>query len=107
MGIVGGEVVVFGASLRVEAVGHTTKEMEYTDPKHPSQRYHDRSHGGSFMSLGFLVGTGMDGAIVEGEDGRAGKSQQNRGMGGDEKLGAPLGGAVNLRQQCQLPLGAP
>ena len=47
----------------------------------------------------------MDGAVVEGEDGRAGKSQQNGGVGGDEKLGAPLGGAVNLRQQCQLPLG--
>ena len=41
-----------GYFLRAESFYNVaTKEMEYTDPKHPSQRYHDRSHGESFMSL--------------------------------------------------------
>ncbi len=41
-----------GYFLRAESFYNVaTKEMEYTDPRHPSQRYHDRSHGESFMSL--------------------------------------------------------
>ena len=41
-----------GYFLRAESFYNVaTKEMEYIDPRHPSQRYHDRSHGESFMSL--------------------------------------------------------
>ncbi len=41
-----------GYFLRAESFYNVaTKEMEYADFRHPSQRYHDRSHGESFMSL--------------------------------------------------------
>ena len=41
-----------GYFLRAESFYNVaTKEMEYVDPRHPSQRYHDRSHGESFLAL--------------------------------------------------------
>ncbi len=41
-----------GYFLRAESFYNVaTKEMEYVDPRHPSQRYHERSHGESFLAL--------------------------------------------------------
>ena len=41
-----------GYFLRAESFYNVaTKEMEYTDPRHPSRRYHERSHGESFLEL--------------------------------------------------------
>ena len=38
--------------LRAESFYNVaTKEMEYVDPRHPSRRYHERSHGESFLEL--------------------------------------------------------
>ena len=41
-----------GYFLRAESFYNVaTKEMEYADPRHPSRRYHERSHGESFLEL--------------------------------------------------------
>lgn len=38
--------------LRAESFYNVaTKEMDYADEKHPSQRYHEKSHGESFLAL--------------------------------------------------------
>lgn len=38
--------------LRAESFYNVaTKEMDYADDKHPSQRYHEKSHGESFLAL--------------------------------------------------------
>lgn len=42
----------WGYFLRAESFYNVaTKEMEYADERHPSQRYHERSHGESFLAL--------------------------------------------------------
>ena len=41
-----------GYFLRAESFYNVaTKEMDYADSAHPSQRYHERSHGESFLAL--------------------------------------------------------
>ena len=51
-----------------------------------------------------LVGDGMDGAVVEGEDGGVGEPQEDGRMGDQEELGPGLGAEVYLPEQGQLPL---
>ena len=42
----------YGYFLRAESFYNvTTKEMEYADGDHPSLRYHERSHGESFLTM--------------------------------------------------------
>lgn len=42
----------FGYFLRAESFYNVaTKEEEYADMKHPSKRYHEKSHGESFLAL--------------------------------------------------------
>ena len=42
----------WGYFLRAESFYNVaTKEMEYADFRHPSERYHERSHGESFLAL--------------------------------------------------------
>lgn len=42
----------WGYFLRAESFYNVaTKEMEYADSRHPSERYHERSHGESFLAL--------------------------------------------------------
>ncbi len=42
----------FGYFLRAESFYNVaTQEEEYADPAHPSERYHERSHGESFLAL--------------------------------------------------------
>ena len=60
---------------------------------------------GDLVAVGLLVGDGMDGAVVEGEDGGARKAQQNGRMGDDKKLSPGLGAGVDFPKKRQLPLG--
>ncbi|NCB92698.1 MAG: ABC transporter ATP-binding protein [Clostridia bacterium] len=42
----------WGYFLRAESFYNVaTKEEEYADPKHPSQKYHEKSHGESFLAI--------------------------------------------------------
>lgn len=44
--------ISWGYFLRAESFYNVaTKEMEYADVGHPSQRYHEKSHGESFLAL--------------------------------------------------------
>lgn len=44
--------ISWGYFLRAESFYNVaTKEMEYSDWKHPSQKYHEKSHGESFLAL--------------------------------------------------------
>lgn len=44
--------ISWGYFLRAESFHNVaTKEMEYADPNHPSQKYHEKSHGESFLAL--------------------------------------------------------
>ena len=42
----------FGYFLRAESFYNVaSKEMEYADARHPSEKYHEKSHGESFLAL--------------------------------------------------------
>lgn len=44
--------LTWGYFLRAESFYNVaTKEIEYSDLEHPSQKYHEKSHGESFLSL--------------------------------------------------------
>ena len=61
--------------------------------------------GHHLVAVRVLVVAGMDGAVIEGQDLRAGKAQQDGRMGGDDELSAAFGTAADLHEKGQLALG--
>ena len=58
----------------------------------------------NLITIGVLVGTRVDPALVEGKNLRARKPAMDRGRGSDDELRTVLRAAVDLRKQRQLPL---